>query len=147
MGQRTFPYDNDLLLKDAGLVAASAAAQVSGSNKILDVGAARIEGTVVIDMTAIETDSSNEVYDIILQGSNSSSFASTVENLCQKQLGHSSVLDGGAQTSTTGRYELPFTNEADDVTYRYLRLYTKIAGTIGTGINYKAFIALQPGSC
>lgn len=147
MGQRTFPYDNDLLLKDAGLVAASAAATVAGAAKVIDVGAARIEGTVVIDASAIEIGTGNEVFDIILQGSNSASFASTVENLCQKQLGAaSSGLDGGAQDSTTGRYELPFTNEADDVTYRYLRLFTKVAGTIATGINYKAFIALQPGS-
>lgn len=147
MGQRTFPYDNDLLLKDADLVAASAAAQVSGAEKILDVGAARMEGTVVIDVSAIETDSSNEAYDLILQGSNSASFASGVENLASLNLGHTSGRDGGAQTNSAGRFELPFTNEQDDTTYRYLRMYTKVAGTIATGINYKAFIALQPGSC
>lgn len=145
MGQRTFAYDNDLLLKDAGLVAASAAAQVASANKIIDVGAARMEGTVVIDVSAIETDTGNEVYDLILQGSNSSSFGSTIENLCQKQLGNTSALDGSAQTSVVGRYELPFTNEQANITYRYFRLYTKVAGTIATGINYKAFIALAPG--
>lgn len=147
MGQRTFPYDNDLLLKDAGLVAASAAANVGGSPKILDIGAARMEGTVVIDVSAIEIASGDEVYDIIVQGSNSASFASTVENLCQKQVGAASTgLDGGAQNSVVGRYELPFTNEQANITYRYLRLFTKVAGSIATGINYRAFVALQPGS-
>lgn len=151
MGQRTFNFDKDLLLKDAGLVAASAAAQVASADKILDLGgtnSARMEGTVVIDVSAIEIASNDEEYDIILQGSSSSSFASNIQNLAQMNMGATEVRQGGAIDSATGRYEMPFTNEQDDVTYRYVRLYTVVAGTIagGGGINYKAFIALQPGS-
>jgi hypothetical protein len=37
-----------------------------------------------------------------------------------------------------------FTNEQADVTYRYIRLYTKVAGTIATGINYTAFATELP---
>jgi hypothetical protein len=152
MGQRTFNYDNNLLLKDAYLVAASAAAQVASADKVLDLGgtgSARMEGTVVIDVSAIEIASNDEEYDIILQGSTTSGFtAGTIQNLAQMNLGATEVRQGAAIDSTTGRYEMPFTNEQDDVTYRYVRLYTVVAGTIagGGGLNYKAFIALAPGS-
>lgn len=151
MGQRTFNYDNDLLLKDAGLVAATAAAQVSAADKVLDLGSARMEGTVVLDVSAIEIASNDEEYDIILQGSTTAGFtAGTIQNLAQMNLGATEVRQGVAAStvldSATGRYEMPFTNEQDDVVYRYVRLITVIAGTIATGINYKAFIALQPGS-
>lgn len=151
MGQRTFPYDNDLLLKDAGLVAATAAATVAGSAKVLDLGQARMEGTVVIDVSAIEIASNDEEYDIILQGSTTAGFtADTIQNLAQLNLGAKEVRQGLAGStvidSEAGRYEMPFTNEQDDIVYRYVRLVTVVAGSIASGINYKAFIALQPGS-
>lgn len=145
MGNRVYNFDAEALLKDAGLIAASAAAQVDSAAKIYDAGAARMEGTIVIDVTAIEIASNDEEYDIILQGSNSASFASGIENLAQLNLGATEVRQGGAQDSTTGRYEMFFTNEQDDTTYRYLRLYTVVAGAIATGINYTAFMAPMPG--
>jgi len=145
MGRRTYNYDNDQLMKDAGLVAASAAAQVGGSNKILDMGAGRFEGVLVVDVTAIEIASNDEEYDIIVQGSSSSSFASDIQNLGQLNLGATEVRQGGAIDSTTGRYELLFTNEQDDTVYRYIRVYTVVAGSIATGINYTAFVAPLPG--
>lgn len=147
MGRRTYSYDNELLLKDAGLVAASAAAQVGGSDKIRDVGAStRIDEMLVIDVTAIEIASNDEEYDIIVQGSSSASFASDIQNLAQMNLGATEVRQGGAIDSTTGRYELPFTNYQDDTTYRYIRLYTAVAGSIDTGINYSAFCAPRQGT-
>lgn len=145
MGTRAYNYDKEMLLKDAGLVAASAAAQVSSADKILDLGAARFEGVAIIDLTAIEIASNTEEYDIIIQGSNSATFASGIENLAQLNLGATEVRQGGAQDSTTGRYELPFVTEQDDTTYRYIRAYTVVAGDIATGINYTAWVAPFPG--
>ncbi len=58
MARTNGTYDTLLILKDAGLVAASAAAQVSSADKILDVGAGLVEGDVLIDITAIEEDGS-----------------------------------------------------------------------------------------
>lgn len=142
MSRRTYAYDNELLMKDAGLVAASAAATVGGAAKVRDVGAnTRVDEVLVIDVSAIEIASANEEYDIIVQGSNSASFASGIENLAQYNMGSTSVRQGGAQDSTTGRYELPYTNYQDDTTYRYLRVYTVVAGSIASGINYTAFSA------
>jgi hypothetical protein len=139
--RRQYAYDVELLMKDAGLVAADAAATVSAAAQILTVGDAVFKGVLVIDVTAIEIASDNEFYRIIVQGSTSASFASDIENLAELTLGATEVRPGGAIDSATGRYELPFINEQDGVTYPYLRVYTDVGGTIATGINYKAFIA------
>jgi hypothetical protein len=145
MGQRTYNFDIQTLLKDAGLVAASAAAQVGGSNQILDMGPARFEAVAVIDVTAVEIDTTNEDYTIVAQGSNSATFATGVQNLGMIDVGANATgRPGGAIDSLVGRYELMFTNEQADVTYRYIRLYTKVVGTIATGVNYTAFLTLLP---
>jgi hypothetical protein len=53
-------------LKDAGLVASSAAGQVDSSDKIVDLGEGLVEGKFIIDVTAIEIDTNNEEYEIEL---------------------------------------------------------------------------------
>ena len=146
MGARVYDFDADLRLKDAGLVAASAAAQVAGAAKVVTLGAGRIDGTVVIDVDAIEIASNDEAYDLIIQGSTVAAFtAGTIENLAQLNLGATEVRDGAAKDSAIGRYELFFTTEQRGTVYPYVRMYTKVAGTIATGINYRAFVAKQAG--
>jgi hypothetical protein len=145
MGQRTYNLDIQLLLKDAGLVAASAAATVGGSAQILDMGAARFDGVVVIDVTAVEIGTGDETFTIIVQGSNSASFASGIQNLGMIDVGANATgRPGGAIDSLVGRYELMLTNEQADVTYRYIRIYTKVGGTIATGVNYTAYLTTLP---
>jgi len=141
MSQRQYTYDNNLALKDAGLVAASAAAQVGGAAKIVDLGAGRVEGAVVIDVSAIETDTGDEKYELELQLSNDAAFAAGNVVAEVVKLGDSSTT-GSSADSGTGRREMPFTNEVAGTIYRYARMYTRIAGTIATGINYTAFIGL-----
>jgi hypothetical protein len=145
MGLRAYNYDKEMLLKDAGLIAASAAAQVASAAKVLDLGQARFEGVAIIDVTAIEIASNDEEYDIIIQGSSVSNFASNVQNLAQLNLGATEVRQGGAIDSLTGRYELPFVNEQADVTYRYIRAYVVVDGAVATGINFTAWVAPFPG--
>ncbi len=136
----TFTFDAELELKDAGLVAADAAATVDSAARVINLGTGYTRGTVVVDVTAIETDSSNERYDIILQLSSSSTFASTIVDRAVLSLGHATALPGD-QTNSTGRYTLHFDNEfGDGTTYQYARLYTDVTGTVSTGINYSAFI-------
>jgi hypothetical protein len=138
--QKDFTFDYDLQLKDAGLIAADAAAQVSGADKILDLGASRFDGRVIVDISAIEVASGNEGYKIKTQFSNSSSFASGIIGGPLLYVGDSSLLIGESADSVVGRYELPFCNEINGTTYRYMRLYTDVEGTIATGINYSAFV-------
>lgn len=144
--QRSYSFDAALQLKDAGLVAASAAAQVAAAAQVINLGAAvPFLGVVVIDVTAIEVDTGDETYEIQLQGSNSSTFAGTAaQDLAVMKLGHLTPLAGGLNTSVIGRYELPFINVQADTAYQYLRLFTRVVGTIATGINYKAYIGRIP---
>lgn len=133
-------FDANLQFKDAGLVAADAAATVSGSAQVINLGTGHFVGELIVDVSAIETDSSNERYDIIVQLSSSSTFASTIVDAAILPLGHASALPGDV-TSTTGRYTLLFHNEFGGTWYQYARVYTDVTGTIATGINYTAYAA------
>lgn len=137
---RNIVFDSSLELKDAGLVAASAAAQVDAADKILDLGESYFEANLVVDITAIEVDTANEKYEIEFQLSDSATFASGVVVATVLKLGDSSTT-GGSADNGTGRIIQPVRNEFADTIYRYARLYTRIAGTIGTGINYSAFLS------
>jgi hypothetical protein len=135
-------FDSDLEMKDAGLVATSAAATVDSSAKYLDVGTGLFKGCVILDVTALEIADTDETYDIVIQGSNATAFtaASSVElvalHLGAKQIKRTDTdKDDG-----TGRFKLYFDNENDGTFYRYIRIYTVVGGTITNGINYSAFV-------
>ncbi len=129
-----FTYDDALSLKDAGLLAASA------DGSILDLGAGLVDGYLVIDASAIEIDSGNEIYTVSLEGSNVAAMTSGSVCLAKKVFGNL-VVPMDAALSAAGRYVIPFRNEEGGTTYRYVRLSTVVAGTIATGINFAAFIA------
>lgn len=134
--------DSTLVMKDAGLVAASAAATVSAAAKVATAGSGLVDAELVIDVTAIEIASNDEVYRIAVQGSDTSDFTTgtpVVEELAVINLGAEEVIAGN-QDSTVGRYILPFTNEKNGTKFPYLRVYTTVAGTVATGINFKAHI-------
>lgn len=134
--QKDETFDYDLRLKDAGAVAASAAAQVGGAAKVLDVGAARVDARTIVDVSAITVGAADQLYGIEMQFSNDSTFATGVVIGPSLRLGHQTAT-GASAASTVGRYELPWTNEVNGVTYRYARAYTRVAGT-GPSINYTA---------
>lgn len=133
-------YDALLEAKDAGLVAASAAAQVDSAAKILDLGTGVVKADLVIDATAVEVDSGDETYRIGVQISSSSTFASDIYEIGSIELGDSAAIHGDTDMGI-GRYRVPFTNEiANGVTKRYMRVYTTVGGTIAAGINYTAYV-------
>ncbi len=132
MGNRVYNFDAEMQLKDAGAVTATAAAQVGGSDKIQDLGAARFEGTVVVDASAIDATTGDETYDVTIEGSNSATFASGVVELASQKV------------AETGRHEIFFTNQKADTTYRYLRAKHVLGGTTPS-INYTAWVAPLPG--
>lgn len=135
-------YDATGQLKDAGLVGASAAGTVGGVAKIYDAGQGRLDAVAVIDVTAMEIGTGDELYEVIIQGSTDSGFATGIVNLATLKLGHVSTFHGGATVQPlTGRYELQVWNEVNGVLYRYLREYTYVAGTIATGVNHSCFLA------
>jgi len=129
-----FQYDDALNLKDAGLVASTAAGAT-----ILDLGPGIVDGFIVLDVTAVEVADGNEIYDISLEGSNVAAMTSGSVTLATIEMGNAAA-PADADTAT-GRFAVPFRNEQNGTVYRYVRIHTAVAGTVATGINYSAFLA------
>lgn len=140
--QKDFSFDVDLQLKDAGLIAADGIAQVDGADAILDLGASRFDGRLIIDAAAVEVASGDESYHLVLEFSNEDDFASDIHQGPGIVLGDAAAaaMVNADADNGEGRYELPFTNEINGVTYRYVRLAADVTGTIATGINFTAFV-------
>ena len=135
MGQYSnYTHDTDLVLKAAGLVASSA------DGSILDIGAGLVDGDIVIDMSACEIATGDEIYTISLEMSNVAAMTSGSSCAAKKVFGNL-VVPMDAALSAAGRYVVPFRNEEAGTVFRYVRLSTVVAGTIATGINFAAFIA------
>lgn len=137
-------YDASLLLKAAGLVAATANGAL-----ILDVGIGLLDCALVIDATAVEIDTTDESYEVIVQGSPDATFATAgnIVSLGSIVIGHASSVrltsQGQGTTDVPGRFLVPIRNEKNGVLYRYMRLRTVVVGTIATGINYSAWLAKE----
>lgn len=129
-----FTYDDALSLRDAGLMAASE------DGSILDLGAGLVDGYLVIDLSACEIATGNEIYTVSLEGSTVAAMTSASVCLAKKVFGNL-VVPMDAALSAAGRYVIPFRNEEGGTIYRYVRLSTLVAGTIATGINFVAFLA------
>jgi hypothetical protein len=139
--RRSYTFDADLQLKDSGAVSSSGQGQVGGSDRHIDVGKAVFFSMCVIDVSAIEIADDDELYKLEIHGGDKSDFSGNTEVLAVKPLGANQVLTGNVD-STVGRYELPVINVQNGVVYPYLRIYHNISGTVGTGIDYTAFMAL-----
>jgi hypothetical protein len=129
-----YTYDTALSVKGAGLLATST------DGTIIDLGAGLVDGFLVIDLTACEIATGDEIYTVSLEGSNVAAMTSGSVCLAKKVFGNL-VVPMDAALSASGRYVVPFRNEEGGTTFRYVRLSTLIAGTIATGINFSAFIA------
>jgi hypothetical protein len=151
MAHQNFQYtlDESLCLKDAGLVASSAAATVDSAAVYIDLGAANAyaEFDVVIDWTACEVASGNEVYTVQIEGATATAF-STVYRLITRAFGDSSVNGQPVDTTPSGRVVISCNNVAhtsatdpeSTIACRYVRLYTTVSGTVATGFNYTAYL-------
>jgi len=129
-----FTYDDALELK-----ASAAVTSTTTESTIVDLGAGLVDGFLVVDVSACEVASTDEIYLVCLEGSNVAAMTSGSVCLTQLEMGNASA-PADADTST-GRFVIPFRNEQNGTTYRYVRIYTEVAGTIATGINFSAFIA------
>jgi hypothetical protein len=127
-------YDAALALKAAGLIATSAAGSL-----ILDLGDGLMEADLILDVSAMEVATGDEVYTISLEGSNVAAMTSGSVELARTVLGNNPA-PADADTDV-GRRVLPVRNELGGVLYRYVRLHTTVAGDVATGINFTAFLA------
>lgn len=142
----THAKDAALIMKAAGAVGESAA-----SATVIDLGPGigYRAGKVIIDITALEIASNDELYDIIVQGSPDSDFgtAGNIVELAAISLSAKEYKRSDSdRDDATGRRSILFENLNEAGTpLRYLRLYTVVAGTIGSGgINYSAYLVPIP---
>ena len=132
-------YDTETDLKAAGLVAASAAGSI-----IVDLGTGEARGDLVLEVSALEIASNDESYTIVLQGSPDAAFgtAGNIQDLVSVNLAAKEVkATDSDKDDATGRVIVPFSNRFNGTNYRYVRIYTVVAGTVATGINYVAYLS------
>lgn len=127
---RGYPFDIATLMKDAGAITSTAAATVGGNAKVLDLRKARFEGTLVLEVSALDLADTNETYAVEWQLSNASDFGSGV------------VTGISIPVTATGTIEQPILNVKNGVVYQYARLRTVCGGT-SPSINYTGHIALK----
>lgn len=119
-----YPYDANAVLHDGTAITATGV----GSVAFYDVGAAaRFPAVAVANITALDLASTNETYDLVIEGSTTSNFAAT------QQLGSMTI-------TSTGRYTILFDNDQDDVVYRYIR-YRPVLGGTTPSITGQVFLA------
>lgn len=135
--QRT--YDNSLLLKASALVPVTA-----DGSLVLDVGNGLLDADLILDVTVAETVADGSSI-IVLEGSPDAAFgvAGNIAALARIAIGKSAAAALAPQgfDDVIGRYMVPFRNERNGTTYRYLRIRTIVAGTAPTGLNYMAWVA------
>lgn len=123
------PYDTAMALADTQTVTTSAALQVSSADQILDLGAAHFQGDAVFDIGAVDVTTGDESSKLLIQGSNSATFASGVVTLAAALFGDSTITGDSADRTGSERVVIPFENVRAGTVYRYLRGYVLAAGT------------------
>tara|TARA_R110002096_G_C14661938_1_gene728458 strand:- start:52150 stop:52602 length:453 start_codon:yes stop_codon:yes gene_type:complete len=135
-------FDSLLELED-GAAPITASGQGSG---IIDLGDAHVTGEIVLDVSAIDTVTGDELYDVLVELSDSATFASGVEQAASIQLGGTTGAAGARDvTSDAGRYAVPFQNQLNTRQYRYVRLNLVIGGT-STSITFVGYISKTKAS-
>jgi hypothetical protein len=171
-GDRTYSFDANMALSDgAAAITATGYAQYGGADGIVDLGGnqnvtitlpsiadvssitpqqPRIDAVCVLDVTAVTT-TGTASEKVIIVGSNDPAFGATsgTFQLGMMEFGAAASLDQvngkvtAAPNSVGGsRYEIPFTNEQNNVKYQYAKVYVVIANS--GSITFKAFVAVLP---
>lgn len=136
-----YTYDSLLELEDG---AAAITADGAGS-AVLDLGTGHVSGDIVLDVSAIDATTGDELYTIFAQLSDSATIASGIEHACAIQLGGvTGALGQRDVSSLAGRFVMPFQNQLSTRRYRYLRLYVDVSGT-SPSITFVAYLAKHKG--
>lgn len=146
---QNFTLDTATQLKDAGLVAATAAGTVGGSAAFVNFGAANAYArfAVVVDWTACEVASGDENYQLCLEGATADTFG-TAYRLATRGLGDSTVNGQPVDTPPSGRVvifadNVAMTSATDGnsvIACQFVRIRVVISGTVATGLNYTAWL-------
>ena len=133
-----FTFDAALIIRPAG--AAITATETNAT--ILDLGNGLIDGYLVLDVTALDTVTGDESYEVMLEVSPDAAFgtAANIRVAAEMKIGGATGAAPNGAADTIGRFVIPFRDERNGTTYRYARLYTVIAGTTPS-ITFSAFLA------
>jgi hypothetical protein len=137
-------YDENLKLKDAGVVTSSGYGTVDGSAQVLNLGSGLVRGNVIFDISTVVIDDDDEKYELHLMGGDDASFTNTV-SLCCLELGANASLQGNQDTERA-RYILPFQNEQAGTIYPYVRVRHVVSGT-SPKLRYAAYLGKDLELC
>lgn len=144
--------DSATQLKDAGLLGdVDAVGTVGGAAAVADLGGGYAEFDVVIDWSACEVATGNEIYDLRIEGCAVPGFGSGVYVLGSIRLGDSTVTGNATDTPPAGRMVIHCNNVAitsatdgnSTSALRYVRVNGITGGTIATGLNYQAWLVAK----
>lgn len=140
--RRHTPIDKKLLFGEGVTLTADGAIQASSADVIVNCGPGGRDMLFVADISAANLASGHR-YVITVQGTNDATFgtAANSENLAQIEIGHTGTRAPTAKTSAIGRYEIPFTNDVNGVTYKNLRVYVDVTGGSPSITFGSAFVA------
>lgn len=143
---RTRIYDSELEFKDAGALTESGAFKVDDATSVIDLGSNAPQSIdCVIDVDAIVINDNDELYRLVIFGADDAAVATPKEPLAEIELGALEVLGAGSQFDTDsdiGRYILPFRNERNGRSYRYISGYAVISGSTPS-INFTAYLGMK----
>lgn len=134
--KKTTSFDSTLVLKDAGLVAASAAATVDDEAKVLDLGQGNVDADVIIDVSACEVASRDESYRIGIQLSSNEDFSDDVYEVENLQLG-AVDYDLVTHINRLDDYDLSYDTPVDGLatpTSGYATISNSVADLVGATV-------------
>lgn len=149
---RAVPVDVALqFCEDQTIASTGYLTNVLGSGN-MSFGPGRKEGYWVLDISALEVASGDEVYQFFLLGSNDSSWTNgAVEILASRDFAAATgdrlvptICPASDTVPPTGltsdRFVIPFSNQMGRFVFQYLRARVIIAGTIATGVTVSSWI-------
>jgi len=163
----SYSFDKFMQLADgAAATTANGIGQVAAANKILDLGAAlprtdlgivgelgRMKVAIIIDISALVTANTDDIYNIDVMGSNNSNGSAPV-HLGGLKVGNFTLIPNGStgsagtgagSTTVPGRFIIFADMVQNDVAYEFLYLFNTVAGT-AKSITYTAFASRWPWS-
>jgi hypothetical protein len=122
-----FTYDDALKIR----ASTTAITATETGSLILDVGTGLVDGYLVLDIATLDVVTGDEAYSFMLEGSPDAAFgtAGNIRVVAELRVGGATFTTPNGAADAVGRFVIPFRNERNGTTYRYLRLYTLIAGT------------------
>jgi hypothetical protein len=141
LDNRKVIWDSLCEMKDAGAITSSEAAEVDSTAKIFDTGGGYTEGVLDLNVTVSTASSKTNLFTVSLQGSADSAFATPIVELANLEIGDAAALRS-TRLAGVGLYKLKWSNMFNGTVYRYMRVYTTVAGsTVGAGVNYTAILS------